>query len=514
MSTPLTSLSEKASWYTDGVMTPDTTNTPSEQPFPTRRNSRRAKRIARQKRQRKINAAIISGALLLTGGGAFAWNQLQPVSALEVSELFPSKTDDLRVFSPQSVSDISSAKVLDNLQSYGKSLNEEDSTTYLSEFTDDIKNFTDFHSTESWVGSAFAHGSWEDESLTAYAVKNSGKAKEFMTSPECNVSFLKTFCGEGNFAVSGKWLLTGTPGALALHTAEDKNDRIKKESSLAVNTTFAQQTGELAGDSLLLLWTNSENVTSFLPMGLNDSFPKDARIALSAVPAKTGISLSGSMYKGRTDSPLFKKQPISDSVTKLPANTVTAISVSEAHDDVENMLTNPEAFINTQDEWVSLRNAIEGYGAALPDDLTKIFGETTTFSLNEGSVGNKVAGTLRMTNADSETPVNILSNAAKESSGITEMYSVRAGEDDFLIESHSPITNGAITDNPLFTELVGSLSNSIAVAYIHLDDTWALLDSNYSAPSEGYDGGVLGINIMKGSSDRVDLEMNWKIIPE
>ncbi|MBC9706666.1 MAG: hypothetical protein H9W81_17270 [Enterococcus sp.] len=486
-------------------MTPDKTIT-SEQPLLTRRTSRRARRIARKKRQQKITAAAIMGTLLVAGGGVFAWDQLKPVSALQVSELFPADTQDLRVFAPNIA--VKSPKMLENIGSYSKTSVKSEETPYLADFTEDINTFFEFRSSHAWMGTAFAEGVWENNNLTVYAVESGSQAKEFMLSESCPTTFLKNYCGEGKFAVRGNWLVTGTADAVHLH-ASDNKEKLDKESSLAKETEFTEQTSSLLDGTLALIWTDSKNVTSFLPMGLSDSFPTDARLALAVKPAENGVSIHGSMYKGESDNPIFDKPVISDSVTKLPANTVTAISVANAHEDVKNMLANENSFINTQPEWVSLKDGIVGYGAVLPDDLEKIFGETTTFSLNRGSVGNEVAGTLRMSGSDSSVALKVLSGAAQKSSGITEMYKVREGDDDFLIESHSPVTDGVITDNPLFAKLVGPLDKSIAVAFIDLDNSWALLDSSYELPSSNYDAGVLGINVEQGSSNRVDLTLNW-----
>lgn len=485
----------------------------NEQPLLTRRTSRRARRIARKKRQQKMIAACSAGAVILAGGGVFAWSQLKPVSTLQVAEVFPSKTEDLRIFAPNTSFD-SAPKLLENISSYGETSVESEGTPYLTDFTNDISDFIAFSSKHSWMGTAFAEGLWNDNYLTAYSVDSGKQAKEFMLSESCQETILKDHCGEGNFAVRGKWLITGSDEAVALHASSTK-DKLDKESSLAANVTFANQTGELiAGDTMALMWTGSSNVTSFLPLGLSESFPDDAKMALAMAPTRTGISVYGSLYKGDSDNPLFDKSPISDSINQLPANTVTAISVSDAHKDVSNMLSNESSFINTHPEWVSLKDTISGYGAVLPDDLEKIFGKTTTFSLNKGTKGNEVAGTLRMSHSDSSVALKVLDNAAKKSSGITEMYKVREGGDDFLIESHSPITDGVITDNPLFTKLVGSVEKSIAVAYIDLDKTWALIDSNYELSETEYDAGVIGLNIKQKSSNRVDISLNWDTTKE
>lgn len=488
-------------------MTPDKMTT-NEQPLLTRRTSRSARRKAQKKRQQKIITAAVAGGILLSAGGVFAWDKLSPVSALQVAELFPSKTEDLRIFAPH-IESSAAPKMLESISSYGQTSVKSEATPYLTDFTGDITSFLEFRAGQPWMGTAFAEGKWEDNNLTAYSVSSTKQTKEFMLSKACTESFLKDSCGEGNFALRGKWLITGTEEAVKLHMSSTKK-KLDKESSLAVNATFAEQTGALvADDTMALVWTGSSNITSFLPLGLSESFPNDGRMALALTPSEKGVSIYGSLYKGDTDNPIFGKPVISDSITKLPANTVTAISVAEAHEDVKGMLENENSFINTQPVWVSLKNGIVEYGANFPDDLEKVFGETTTFSLNRGEVGNEVAGTLRMSKSDSSVALKVLDNAAKKSSGITEMYNVREGDDDFLIESHSPITDGVITENPLFAKLVGPLDKSIAVAYIDLDNSWALLDSTYKLPEAGYDAGVIGINIMKNTSNRVDLSVNW-----
>jgi hypothetical protein len=209
---------------------------------------------------------------------------------------------------------------------------------------------------------------------------------------------------------------------------------------------------------------------------------------------------------------MFSKEPISNSITQTPGNTVMAISVSSVNQDVLKMTQDPEAFINKSPEWTGFRKGLETYGAKVPDDLEGMLGKTTTFSLNEGTVGNKVAGTIKVDKGNPAKASSILGNAAAKNPDIKDMYKMKESEGNFLIESHSPITEGMLSANPLFNQTVGDISNSVAVAYIDFDASRSLLDSTYIKPESSYDKGVMGINFFKKDAGELGFTVNWEMI--
>lgn len=475
-----------------------------------RRSSSRKQRRAAQRKRNRLIALFASLVILIPAFGAGFYFATRPVSALDAAKMFPSNTTELKTFTPANISTTPSADVLKTLTSYAENQQgQKDNSTPTSEYTDEffnqITSFSKLKSSQDWLGVSFADGKWENGQATLYALTNSNKAKDYMTSEACKESFLKEYCGEGNYLIKNNWLVTGSHDSLNLYKEDLKR-------TLADNTEFATQTADTITNSFAAAWTPSENITDFLPLGLAGSFPSKAKASVALVPTTNGIAVRGSIFKGESENPMFSKEPIADSITKLPKNTVMAISSSQTYQDVENMTKNPESFINKDPSWTGLRKGLEEFGVAVPTDLKDILGETTTLSLNEGTVGNKVAGTLRIHKGKPEKALDVLSRAAQKNKEITEMYVAKQGSDDFLIESHSPITEGNITENPLFGKLVGPMDKSIAVAFIDFDSTRGLLNSEYVKPESSYDKGVMGINLFNRDAKTIGFTVNWDMV--
>lgn len=472
--------------------------------------NRKQKRIQQRKKRTRIIALAVSAAIVLPTTAYGIYEVTKPVSALDAARMFPENTTDLRTFTPENVTTLPNPEILEKLANYGVDKDgKDDPSTPQSEYFDtflaDAKEFNDFRQTHQWLGVSFAQGKWESGGSTIYSLENNGEAKKFLASEECKTSIFTANCGEGNYVLKNKWLVTGDKESLALYTEDF-------DTTLADNPKFAVQTEGVLGESLASAWTPSENITSFLPHSLNTSLPSKAQAAVALYPTIKGISISGSIFKGTSENALFSKEPISTSVTQVPGNTVMAISVSRVNQDVLAMTENPEAYINTSPEWTSLRKGLEGYGATVPADLEGLLGKTTTFSLNQGSVGNKVAGTLKIDGGDLAKASSILANAAAKNPDIKDMYKMKEENGNILIESHSPVIEGTLNDNPLFSKLVGSIDKSVAVAFIDFDSTRGLLDSTYIKPESSYEKGVMGINFFKKDEGELGFTVNWDML--
>lgn len=469
--------------------------------------NRRQKRIQQRKKRNRIIALAVSATVLLPTAAYGIYEVVKPVSALDAARMFPDNTTDLRTFTPENIAVMPTPEIMEKLRNYGVDKDGKDDPStpqseYFDTFLTDAKKFNDFRQNQPWLGVSFAEGKWEGGASTIYSLENSGDAKKFLESEECKQSLLAENCGEGNYIIKNRWLVTGDKASLSLY-AEDF------ENSLADNPKFAVQTEGVLGQSFASAWTPSENITSFLPHSLNKSLPAKAQAAVALQPTEKGIAVSGSIFRGESENPLFSKKPISSSINQTPGNTVMAISVSEVDKDVLNMVNAPESFINTSPEWTGLRKGLEQYGAKIPDDLSGMFGKTTTFSLNEGSIGNKVAGTLKIDEGDPTKAATVLGNASAKNPDIKDMYRMKESEGNILIESHSPIIEGTLNDNPLFSKLVGGIDQSVAVAFIDFDATRSLLDSSYIKPESSYEKGVMGINFFKKSEGELGFTVNW-----
>jgi hypothetical protein len=452
----------------------------------------------------------VGAAVVLPASAYGIYETVKPVSALDAAKMFPQETTDLRTFTPENISTLPNPAVMEKLQAYGVDKDGKDDpstpqSAYFDSFLTDAKTFNDFRQTRPWMGVSFAEGTWKDGAATIYSLENTGDAKKFLESEECKSSFLKDNCGEGKYVIKNRWLVTGSKDSLSLYNEDF-------DSSLADNPKFAVQTANVLGQSFASAWTPSENITAFLPHSLNKSLPSKAQAAVALHPTEKGIRVSGSIFRGDSENDMFSKEPISNSITQTPGNTVMAISVSSVNQDVLKMTQDPEAFINKSPEWTGFRKGLETYGAKVPDDLEGMLGKTTTFSLNEGTVGNKVAGTIKVDKGNPAKASSILGNAAAKNPDIKDMYKMKESEGNFLIESHSPITEGMLSANPLFNQTVGDISNSVAVAYIDFDASRSLLDSTYIKPESSYDKGVMGINFFKKDAGELGFTVNWEMI--
>lgn len=467
--------------------------------------SRKAKRVAKRRRVR-ISAILIAISVLIPAFVLGAYYISLPVSALDAAKMFPASTTDLRTFTPMNIQAQPPASVLESLSERAAEESNKDTTAvgYAGSFFASISKFAEFKKAHDWVGASFAQGIWDGGSATIYSLSNANEAKDFMESPECMESIFKDTCGEGNYLIKSNWLIIGTQESLGFYAEDFK-------TTLADNPEFAVQTEDILENSFAAAWTASENITSFMPLNLSSSFPTKAKASVALIPTQTGISIKGSLFKADSSNAMFGKEPISDSIKKTPGNTVMAISVGQAYQDVKDMTENPESFISKDPSWQALRKALESYGTTVPEDLQPLLGETTTFSLNEGTVGNKVAGTLRVDGGKIEKATEILSNAALKNDDIKKMYMLKQDGNNLVIESHSPVAGGSLSDNPLFVKLVGNTDKSVAVAFIDFDNTRSLLNSEYVKPESSYDKGIMGINFSKHDDKTINFALNWEM---
>lgn len=419
--------------------------------------------------------------------------------------MFPSDTKDFVSVNLYSVSGskTTNPELIDTVKSL--STETQGGWKFVSDLSNEATTFIENRGSLPWMGYETAKGTWGNHPTpaTMYQVLDTDKAKKYMESSECDNGFLKASC-HGKYIISSGWLITGDPDVL--------NDyHGKPKTSLAENETFIHDFTAAPEKPLLRLWTPAKNVSETLPVDFKEAGSQDGRVAAFMSLNKSGFSLKANLYDSTNPyyTELHNREPINNDIQKLPANSVIAVAGSGTNSIVETMLSQSTSFINTHKEWTDLKDALVKWKVNVPEDLPKIFGTTTALSINEGNSGNRVSGVLRLNGVDESKIISVFTEAAKSNKDIINTYKIRKDNEDMVIESHDPKADGALGSSNSFTALVGDTSKSVAVAYVDLDKSHALLDSTYKIPAKGYDKGIIGINITSPSSSEVGITMNW-----
>lgn len=454
----------------------------------------------------KFRIAIVGSALLLTASltSAGIVSDALGLQVVEPTAMFPSDTKD---FVSVNLYSAAGTKINPELIDTIKSLSTETQGgwKFVSDLSNGASTFIENRESLSWIGYETAKGTWGNHTTpaTMYQVLDTDKAKTYMESSECDNGFLKASC-HGKYIISSGWLVTGDPDVLGDYHGKPK-------TSLAQDETFIRDFAAAPKKPLMRLWTPAKTVSETLPADFKETGSQDGRVAAFMSLNDSGFSLKANLYDSTNPyyTDLHNRAPINSDIQKLPANSVIAVAGSGANSIVETMLAQPTSFINTHKEWTGLKDALVKWKVSIPEDLPKIFGTTTALSINEGNSGNKVSGVLRLNGVDESKIISLFTEAAKGNKDIINTYKIRKDNNDMVIESHDPKVEGNLGSSDSFTNLVGDTSGSVAVAYVDLDKSHALLDSTYKVPAKGYDKGIIGINITSPSSSEVGIAMNW-----
>lgn len=456
--------------------------------------------------ERKLKISLVCSALLLglsfTGAGMVS--DALGLKAAKATAMFPVDTKNF-----VSIDLYSSAgtKAQPELVDTIKSLSTETQGGWksVSDVSQAATIFIENRIALPWMGYETAKGSWGNHATpaTIYQVLNNDEAKKYMESEDCEKGFLKESC-YGKYVISSGWLITGAPDVLADYQEKPKN-------SLSENETFIRDFESAPERPVMRIWSSAKAMSETLPADFAELGSQDGRVAAFMSLNDSGFSLKVNLLDSTNPyySDLHNRPAINSDIEKLPANSVIAVAGARADSLVGSMLTQKTSFINTHKEWTGLRDALIKWNVNVPQDLSKIFGTNTALSINEGNSGNKVSGVLRVNDADENKIISLFSEAAKGNKDIINTYKIRKDNNDMVIESHDPKTDGELGGSDNFKKLVGDTSQSVAVAYVDLDKSHALLDSTYKIPAKGYDKGVIGINITSPSSSEVVITMNW-----
>lgn len=455
---------------------------------------------------RKLKISLICSVLLLglslTGAGAVS--ESLGLQAAESEEMFPLDTND---FASINLYSAASTKAQPELIDMVKSLSVETQGgwKFVSDVSKDATTFIINRSSLPWMGYETAKGSWGNHSTpaTMYQVLNKDDAKRYMESADCDKGFLKESC-HGKYVISSGWLVTGAPDVLADYAG-------KPENNLSENETFVRDFAAAPEKPAMRIWSPAKTISETLPADFGEVGSQDGRVAAFMSLNKSGFSLKVNLHDSTNPyyTGLHNRATINEDIKKLPTNSVIAVAGSRMDDTVGTMLDQKTSFINTHKEWTELRDALVKWNIEIPQDLPKIFGKHTALSINEGNSGNKVSGVLRINDGDESKIISLFSEAAKGNKGIINTYKIRKDNNDMVIESHDPKTDGDLAGSDSFNNLLGDTSRSVAVAYVDLDKSRALLDSTYKIPSKGYDKGIIGINVTSTSSSEINITMNW-----
>lgn len=356
-----------------------------------------------------------------------------------------------------------------------------------------------------WLGIQFASAQWgNNKPAYAYDLFDSSKAENFLKSAECKTSFLGAYCAPDAHKIVNGWLIVSTPETMKTYNPNDKNVLGKTEK-------FIKQTEGYQTSPVILAVLPASTLSTSLPANFQELSATKGTAMFAVNPSVSGVNVKLRLFD--TDNAYVtaaKHEPLDvQTIKNLPDNTVMGMSVSNAGSYIPVMKSLTNSFLNTHDDWKMLSDSLAKWGLVTDEDMNKVFGKTTTISLNEGSTGNKVAGTFTAYGADSDKIVSILSNAAKENPSIPNAYKVVNDHGNITVNSHDPIVENTLGTSLDVKGLFGDTSKSVALAYLNVDGTKALLDSKFQA-SVSNPAPTLGFNL--SFLDDKTLELNVNIV--
>lgn len=363
-----------------------------------------------------------------------------------------------------------------------------------------------------WLGFEYAKAKWGNNTQYgyAYSITNKSKAKDFMNSEECKTAeFFAPYCGEGKNILRNGWMLLAPEDVIGDYPE-------KKDESLGSNEKFKNEISVRTGSSVAAVWLPLATASESLPKEFTDFSSGNGYFSASINNASNGFKIKANVFDADNKYILAsnESQPVDATLLEtMPANTVTGFAASNTSRYVPLMKNDPESFVNTHADWKALSDALAKWGIATEEDAASTLGTSTAFSINEGSKGNKVSGTLTVKDANKDKIISILTEAAKENSSIQTSYKVMDnGDGTITIASHDPITDGDLKDEVDFKALLGDTKNSILLSYINMDKNRELLDSSFDVNASN-SLGEIGINVYQPQGNKTEILVNW-IFPQ
>lgn len=431
------------------------------------------------------------------------------------ANLFPSNSTEFAMVSPALLNENTAAfakKIAANIAKDDANASPEEKaqastdwkylSTLISEAEHNLERYPE------WLGYEYAKAKWGDNTDYgyAYSITDKNKAEDFFKSEECKqAEFFAKYCGEGNSVIRNGWLLLAPNNDISVYPD-------KKEDSLGENQKFIDETSERTGSAIASVWLPLSTASESLPKEFTDFSSKNGYFAATVNNAPNGFKIKANVFDSDNQYIVAAKdtQPVDATlIESMPANTVTGFASSNTSKYALLLRENQSSFVNTHEDWKALSDALSKWGIFTEEDILATLGTSTSFSINEGTKGNKVSGTLTVKGASKDKIISILTEAAKENKSIQTSYKViDNGDGTITIDSHDPITEGDLKDSVKLKELLGDTSNSILISYINMDKNRELLDSSFDVNADNALGEV-GINVYKPEGNKTEILVNW-----
>lgn len=491
----------------------ETTNLLPEKPLS---RSQKRKIKAAQKRKKVIIAAVSSVAVLGLGIAGFTTGVFDHAES-NPANIFPSSTTEFALVSPLSIN-TANAPYAQKLVSTITASNADQKAPaaewkYLNDLFSETNQVMELQKKHSdWLGYNYAKAKWDNNNQYgyAYAITDKEKANTFLHSDECKtISSFAPYCGDGKSLFRKGWMILAPENIISSYPNEDA-------PTLSDNPQFKTQTALNTPSNIISAWVPLKTASETLPKEFTDFSSQSGYLSAVVNNATHGLQIKANVFDDDNKYLQASKDasPVDpDILGAMPANTVTGFAGSNAAKYASLMREDTKSFLNTHADWKALSDALAKWGIKTVDDAKSALGTSTGFSINEGTKGNKVSGTLTVKEASKDKIIQILAEAAKGNKSIETSYKViDNGNGTITIASHDPITDGNLKDKVNLSTLLGDTKNSILTAYINMDKNRELLDSNFHTSNDNALGEI-GINVKKPEGNTTEIVANW-IFPQ
>ena len=477
--------------------------------------SRSAKRKIKAAKKRK-KLLVMAGILTATigfGATGLATGLFERIES-NPANIFPENTTEFAAVSPSAITASNAAyaqKVISNIKTSpaSDSASSPAEWKYLNELFSDTNQLLELQKQyPEWLGYNYAKAKWGDGDNYgyAYSITDKNKAAEFLQSENCKtVPLFAPYCGEGKSLFRKGWVILAPQDMIASYPAEDA-------PTLNDNEKFIAETKAYTGSNIISAWMPLKTASASLPKEFTDFSSQSGSLTAVVNNGNHGLQIKASIFDDDNKYVQAAKNASAvdaDILKTMPANTVTGFAGSNTSAYTSIMRDNPSSFVNTHEDWKALSDALAKWGIKTADDTASTLGSSTAFSINEGTKGNKVAGTLTVKDANKDKIIQILAEAAKETKSIQTSYKViDNGNGTITIDSHDPIADGDLKDKVNLQNLLGDTKDSVMLAYINADKNRELLDSSFHANPENALGEI-GINVKKPEGNKTDVLANW-----
>lgn len=496
-----------------------------------------------------IAGASVLALAVLVGGGYAVANTMNAASDKDTAKVMPANTGiyaemDLNPSNGQKIGFISVVNKINSLSDEEEVATDTDPKELATDlFFEELDYETEV---KPWIGDKVAGGAWGDLSGTEFdevddftALESADLAMNVTDStgveapptedPSAVVVYEttdatkateaaeKAITGEGGtvFAIHEDYLVVAsTDKALEEYLAG------VKEGSLADNEEFKADRKALGIDAVATGWVDIEktgiDASDYADYanyyGLNnveDAGHIEGRIITGLTFTENGASNVTKMIDFNSenyDASLVSDTKGFEDIENLPGNSIAALGFVGLDEGAKKLWEQKSNTPEGSDPYSEIGSGLEQYGVTLPDDFTRLLGSETNFAFAssatnaEQAVGDTFSGMARFSGGD----VSLWQSITKD--GLEE--NINAFDEDGVAvvsyNGHNHNSSGKLSENKLFSEATGDLSEAQVVGYVDLSKVSQL------SGEEKTDYGSIGLNASHDKEKNVtDVTIKW-----